>query len=533
MYASTCAESYCACVSQQTAAHVHTTKHFINKLAYYRDAFLEQIEGYVGRWEYDLPNLRDIFKPEEMELLLSDSIDYWTDDEAYFAGKEFILFVVHSGYKDEPELDENGKPSSHRTTPLHHPNMSNFGLWDTGVRKLFRIYDRFDVNYTDGNGLTHFHVACMTGIFEVVLKFLEHGQDPNCLVTKTGNSPLHLALKYGHNYVIKLLLERDADPHLANKKGRTPLHVLCKAPWDGSTAEIFFNICAEKNQTIEVDAQDNLGNTPLHLALHRGNDKAAAFVLKRSADPNLPNEDGSTPLHIISKRDDGCNDDEDFLKLFFKINDEKHQLVQIDAKDKLGQTPLQLAVSNLKLDVVEILLDRGADLSNFVFPNESQFDEKIQLWLKETWRDFKMELASQSLSIVELLEKRGYELKRGDVLTIMELFAKHALFCKPEHLEFCRSNEDFLSKTQKIEINPSLSLYDLIRLRPEEAAKLLTYTEYLKLRSSRKFKRYRSTPKISWTGHRCKWRCQAILATTIPWIAVLIFLSNFSDLTVT
>uniref|UniRef100_A0ABD2XPU9 Uncharacterized protein n=1 Tax=Trichogramma kaykai TaxID=54128 RepID=A0ABD2XPU9_9HYME len=94
-----------------------------------------------------------------------------------------------------------------------------------------------------------------------------------------------------------------------------------------------------------------------------------------------------------------------------------------------------------------------------------------------------VELAYGALSIVEILEKRGYELYRSDALAIMKTFAKFKLFEKSEELECWYDggdDEEFASKAKDIMIIPNLSFNDLIQLRPEKAAKLLTPTDYYK-----------------------------------------------------
>ncbi|CAB0043946.1 unnamed protein product [Trichogramma brassicae] len=261
--------------------------------------------------------------------------------------RQLVDFVIRTGYRDEPDVDEDGKPLLCRTTPVHRANHRKPEI----VGDLFKIYNRFDANYADEHGLTHFHVACRNGCDDVVEKFLEFGVDPNILVPRTGDSPLHLALKHEHKKVVELLLRNGASSNSANEEGLYPLHIICK----------------------KYDADE-------------------------------------------------------LLQQFFKMNEDVQQRVQIDVVDKMGRTPLQWAVAHCKPHMVDMLLDRGANLSNFVFPTESHFDERFRH--VKVWFHLKLRLASGALIIVEQLEKRGYELHRSELLLIMTLFAKYEMFKK-------------------------------------------------------------------------------------------------------
>ncbi|CAB0030587.1 unnamed protein product [Trichogramma brassicae] len=364
-----------------------------------RHELLGQLYPLVREWTSELPNLRDIFRPKEIELLLSDALNCrhasQCSGERFRFGSEFIDFVVRSGYKDQPEVDKNGKISSRRTTPIHHAVDEG---WVTLGKKLFGIYDRYDVNYTDETtGYTHFHAACASGPSDVVEKFLDLGQDID-IRTREGDSPLHLALEYVEKDIAELLLRRGADPNSTNAEGSTPLHFICELEFREDLAEMLFEIC-----------------------------------------------------------------------------DEKHQVVRVDARDECGRTPLQYAVATIGPNVIDVLLDRGADLSSFVFPTESLFDECL-VELKFC----KFLLASGLLATVDRLVRRGYELDRGEAATIMKIFAKCECFDKStdDLDERWYDDEEFRSKAKELTIKPNLSLDDLIRLRLEEAAKLVTYTDY-------------------------------------------------------
>uniref|UniRef100_A0ABD2X4S4 Uncharacterized protein n=1 Tax=Trichogramma kaykai TaxID=54128 RepID=A0ABD2X4S4_9HYME len=190
-----------------------------------RVKFLRQFSSLIVNWNGRYPNLRDIFRKEEMDRLLTESV--MSDDEAILS-EAIVEFVINTGYADEPDTDEDGKLVSRRTTAIHRAAKSDNIM---AAFRLFKIYNRFDVNYSDESGYTHFHAACEAGFYEFVEKFLEHGHDPNCIVTETGDSPLHLtpapSLIMKSN-ILKKLLESVANPNLANKDGLTPLHVLCK-----------------------------------------------------------------------------------------------------------------------------------------------------------------------------------------------------------------------------------------------------------------------------------------------------------------
>uniref|UniRef100_A0ABD2WST6 Uncharacterized protein n=1 Tax=Trichogramma kaykai TaxID=54128 RepID=A0ABD2WST6_9HYME len=337
--------------------------------------------------------------------------------------EQIIKFAVKTGYRDElnAEKDGRGEPSSSslRTTPIHHAARRKLS-WI--ISDLFEIYDRYNVNHTDETGLSHFHVACCQyDCDDFVEKFLELGQvDPDLLVPETGDSALHLAVSKGRKKLAELLLKNGANPNLINKDGLTPLLIICQK-------QIYWH----DNQYAEL------------------------------------------------------------AEMFLKISKEKNQVVQVDAKDKLGLTSLHWAVVNTSPKTIDVLVDHGADLSSFVFPTASHFLDALK------WRtDFEdaeldedaefeksmssaVEIMAGLLTVVERLEKRGYELSRDDASTIVLVLSKNEFSWDSEELWY--DNEDFADKAKKIMINeddPSLPLYDLVQLRPKEAAKRVTFRDY-------------------------------------------------------
>ncbi|CAB0039063.1 unnamed protein product [Trichogramma brassicae] len=303
-----------------------------------RYVFLSFFRDLSISWRVGLPDLREIFSRTEIDQLLT-----WAVLGGVIA---CVRFVIRTGYKDEPDLDKDGKPLTRRTTPVNHTCYSLTrntpkDKWDIVIHHVFKIYNRLDVNYTNESGLSHFHVACISGYLYGVKQLFKVVQDPNFPVQETGDSPLHLALRYGKKKVAEWLLKRGAEPNFVNAEGLTPLHMICVGDNDDDLAEMLFEFSNDKHKPIHIDARDNLGNTPLHLALKGGRDKVTEWLLKKGANPNFANAEGLTPLHIICQRDK----DNDLLEKFFETNNDLQQTVQIDALDKLGRTPLQWAVA--------------------------------------------------------------------------------------------------------------------------------------------------------------------------------------------
>ena len=90
---------------------------------------------------------------------------------------------------------------------------------------------------------------------------------PNELIFE-GNTPLHYAVLAKDVERVKLLVSRKCDINAANNSGSTALHL---ASCDPEIANVLLNSISEEELPITVNSVDNVGNSPLHLAV-RGNE---------------------------------------------------------------------------------------------------------------------------------------------------------------------------------------------------------------------------------------------------------------------
>uniref|UniRef100_A0ABD2VYI8 Uncharacterized protein n=1 Tax=Trichogramma kaykai TaxID=54128 RepID=A0ABD2VYI8_9HYME len=242
---------------------------------------------------------------------------------------------------------------------------------DNKHRNLMKLLLRrgADPNVANDKGQTFLHALCSedidSDILELLFKISDEKKRPLLINAQDerGNTPLHLALEEGLKVTAELLLKRGASLNLENNDGSKALHVICKRAtfWTDGLPQWFFKLNQNLLRTITVDARDNSGKTPLELALSDGNESLARLLLNNGASVSLANYDGSTPLHLVSAKE---GDNKNLLEFIFELGKEKNQLVQVDARDKKGRTPLHITLtSECKIESVRFLLDKGADIS--------------------------------------------------------------------------------------------------------------------------------------------------------------------------
>lgn len=191
---------------------------------------------------------------------------------------------------------------------------------------------------------TALHHAARSGDLKEVKNLLEKQvHDANCTGYRR-RTPLHDAMSKRHLEVSKLLLKHGANPVSQDLRMQTPLH---------HAAEVGFLEGVNLLITLkEVNAmtQDLFGATPLHAACKN----LQLHVVKRLANSQSINVDdylGRTPLHCACK--DG------HVELLELLLDRGAKL---DARTCLGQTPLHVVMAGCRVEALKLLVDEGADV---------------------------------------------------------------------------------------------------------------------------------------------------------------------------
>jgi uncharacterized protein len=217
------------------------------------------------------------------------------------------------------------------------------------------------------DGYEAVHVACQNGLATVVTQLLALKVSPSKRVGRgTDETPLMIAAKYNQRAVVDVLL------------------ATCKRPASSGSN----SLVGWMNQGAGIDLKDSDGDTALALAVLHGHDVAMEQLLAAKAGVNIKNDSGYYPVHhalteyqshcleilaktpgIVWHRMPGPNND---TCLHFAVRSSSDYmlaamlpsaLVDLEAKNAEGRTPLLAAAANNKAEAVKKLLAAGANIS--------------------------------------------------------------------------------------------------------------------------------------------------------------------------
>ena len=154
------------------------------------------------------------------------------------------------------------------------------------------LKEHADVNIQNKNGWTALMIASQNGHTQVVEQLLKEHADVN-IQNKNGWTALMKASQNGHTHVIEQLLKEDVDVNIQNKKGVIAL-MIASANGHTQVVELL------TKELVDIDVQMKDGSTALILACINEHVEVAECLLQSHADPHIIAYNGATALSLAA-----------------------------------------------------------------------------------------------------------------------------------------------------------------------------------------------------------------------------------------
>ena len=270
------------------------------------------------------------------ELLLQMNCDTTAQNGA---GDNALLCALHAGHLDIVALVLK---STRFTSML--PDI--YALLDNGLNPVFLKSIDF------GQSTTILHILSSVGVHCDTLRFLKGCKcDYESRDTK-GWTPLHCACYFGNvDAVTYMITEFSCGAKVKNIEGSTALHLACISP-AGEALAYKIVTCLVKNAEHDINEMNGEGLSPLMLVIDLFRNEIAQYlILDRHCDLEVRSTNGSSALHLAC-----AVGNEEAVKMILKAVGPNFDF---DAKDNLGNTPLQLACKHNHQGIVIMLLEQN------------------------------------------------------------------------------------------------------------------------------------------------------------------------------
>lgn len=197
------------------------------------------------------------------------------------------------------------------------------------------------INDLNAKGFSPLHEAVLANKVRRVRDLIEQGASVN-LYSKSRMNPLYYAADCNRLEILKMLLDAGAWIDAPSDRGWTPLLIAAERGHTRIVAELL-------RRGANVHTAETWGWTALHSAAVNGHQKVLRLLIEYGADVNT-RQFPDTVLHQAAIKGQVCT---------AEILIDHGAL--IDQMNTSGAMPLHLAISYSHKDVINLLLDRGAD----------------------------------------------------------------------------------------------------------------------------------------------------------------------------
>jgi len=297
---------------------------------------------------------------------------------------------------------------------------------DNNIKDIISILDQTPqlINYQFGeNESSLLHQSCFYKNPEIIKLLIEKGADVNLI--SDDYTPLGFASKNTCFECIKILLANGANINGTDSIMKIPLMIALAKSSELFSNTNFNNITKEdKNSYIDIikylinkgsdlNHRDIYGWTSIFYAIEFGSPiQIIELLLRNGSDVRNLSNIGNSVLQIACKRRSL-----DVIKVLFDLN--KITKLTINIPDNFGTTSLIEATNRNNFDIVEFLLNNGADPSlkdksgktalKYAFEKESRIDNELKHPIDDKNLTYLTKSKENNTKIIKLLEEKRQE----------------------------------------------------------------------------------------------------------------------------
>ena len=222
----------------------------------------------------------------------------------------------------------------------------------------------------------------------------------------------------------------------------------------------FFKKFTSKDKPMDINYQDEEGNTALHYSCDEGNLKIVEILLNAKCNTNIVNKKNETPLHLASKR--GYFD-------ISKILIEKGALLNV--YDSLKNSPLHYVCKNNYIEILNYFLSKSPQLNEknndgkmpIDLTTNNEIKESIQNYLNKNENKIEKNKSNEnSDSKRKTIDKRPYGNSKSDKRNSI----KNESFEKEINLSDKSKNKISTRTSNKTSSNDLRDITDTKKIRP-------------------------------------------------------------------
>lgn len=283
-------------------------------------------------------------------------------DAAKDGQHEIVRLLLQDGM-DVNAIARDGQTALHLSAEYGHEAVTQT-LIEYGAKIDLRMLPgKADKNGNCPGGRNPLHYAALNGHLGIINVLLDHGADASPQSTNL-RTPLQEAIAEDRTAVAMLLIKRGASSKTCDREGWTPLHCAAYKKNLDIVKTLIANGADVEARTSDWNVKGKerwRRTTPLFLAVWNGQIGVVQELLDADADPRADISDGATCVHAAvygNRRGPwiaGMLLDADAKR------DGRHDIALINMKKLDGNTALHVAAAKGHVDMVELLLKKGAD----------------------------------------------------------------------------------------------------------------------------------------------------------------------------